>query len=365
MINGFLLNKYGISISFFYKFFIEMLIIIFLLRTKYRLIVLFLVSFLFFDNFIHFLIENSSDMRNMLLKYISILIFALFFHYVISVKKDLKEIFSILKYNFIFLIINTFIGLLGLGYSMYQLGNGEGVGSRGLIFAGNELGGVLLITAGLLMINYIRNNNYKKFFFISSLLILSGGVTATKTLLFGSVLLTLVILNLKLLEYINFRDFIINRKIFYIGSLEVVLLIIVLSGIFYGLYISNLYERLNYFFSKYDIIYFLLSGRNIRILEGLEEFSNYNLFEILFGSFNKAIYTENDFFDFLFFYGICGVIITYGLLILLMFFNKSDKYITVLFLFIIFISLTGGHILNSGTSSYALAILFALFLNKD
>ena len=85
-----------------------------------------------------------------------------------------------------------------------------------------------------------------------------------------------------------------------------------------------MYERLLYFYERSDgWIHFLTSGRNEFVGTGMRLFGNYGFFELLFGKgtfgalqmmipyFEGAKSTGVDFFDFLFQYGLVGVIIVY------------------------------------------------------
>jgi hypothetical protein len=136
-----------------------------------------------------------------------------------------------------------------------------------------------------------------------------------------------------------------------------------------------LIARIKFFSERYDPLTALLSGRIPRIEEAITVFSTqYSTLEKFFGtgvagSSNFPVYmlAENDFTDFLMSYGIFGVGFVYSavlyFLVKLSIFNGQNlyaPYIGFTILLILAISLTSGHVFNSGTAGFLLAILFAL-----
>jgi hypothetical protein len=115
-----------------------------------------------------------------------------------------------------------------------------------------------------------------------------------------------------------------------------------------------------------DLITLIFSNRNIWALEALEAFKNYEPIELLFGtgrdwwqyiSENKIV--EIDPLDFLMTYGIMGFLFIFGTIFFILYKaiknrrnNPYSIYIIFILLLLLAMSLTAGHILNSGTAGF-------------
>jgi len=375
MINGFLIRNNFPSLSAFYKSLVLLFVSIYLLKAKKPLYVIGIILLILFFILLHLLTlsytYNVFSGLNMFIRFCAILLFYLFFIELIK-KQKIKYIFIIVYFSFWFLVLNIILGAIGYGYGMYG-GNGEdSIGTRGLIFAGNEIGGAIIVSGAIIMLKLIEENNYLKFFIYGIILIFMGGLMASKVSILGSILLLFFFPLLKLFK--SFKNFRIPKRVFIYSQLMLLVIpIISVYGIYYALYKSNLIDRLLFFYQRVDLLTFIFSSRNIWAEEAINVFSNkYNLTNVFFGtgidwfkyiSGNKLV--EIDPIDLLMSYGIIGFGIIFGILfyIIFDFFRKTNPY-SVYIIFTIFlllsISLTAGHILTSGTAGFLIAILMAL-----
>src|SRR5690606_26495935 len=81
----------------------------------------------------------------------------------VRLKSSLK---FFLKSSFFLISINMIIGAAGLGMSFYYHGYGNAVGTKGYIYAGNELT-LLIVTLGFISACYFKKNNLYFKYFIS------------------------------------------------------------------------------------------------------------------------------------------------------------------------------------------------------
>ncbi|MEA2019016.1 MAG: O-antigen ligase family protein [Campylobacterota bacterium] len=308
---------------------------------------------------------------NMLIRFSAILLFYLFFIDFVK-KENLKYLFNIANFSFSFLVLNIFLGTLGFGYGMYGGDSENAIGTRGFIFAGNEIGGAILTSGAIIMFKLIEEDSYLKFFIFGIVLIAMGGLLASKVSILGAIILFFFFPLLKAFK--NFKNFKIPKKDFIYANLMLLSVPIISAyGIYYVLYESNLINRLSYFYEKLDFVTFIFSSRNIWAEEAINVFSNtYSIINIFFGtgvewfkyiSGNKLV--EIDPIDFLMNYGVIGFSIVFGTIFYIIFTviknnNPYSIYITFTIFLLLAISSMGGHILASGTSGFLIALLMAL-----
>ncbi|TAA39593.1 O-antigen ligase family protein [Corallincola spongiicola] len=365
MANGVLMRSGFPSISIVYKIFVMATIVLFF-KNGIQWLVTFIMVFLS-TLFVTISIYNDSSAffsPDSIIKFFSIIVFYIF--YVELIKDGKSElVLSIVKASFFFLIINSAIGFFGFGYPMYTVSDEVSVGSRGLIYAGNELGVALIVSGAMMMMYYIYRGCYAVFFLIVVAMLFASAIMTSKVSIMGTLILTLFFLVIRTFQVIeNLR---LPKKDFYrLSFVFFTAIVLSYSSVFYALYELNLLPRMQYYFDKYDFLTFILSGRNVRVVDGMNVYlTDYSLIEILFGSIEKHVSTEIDFFDFLFSYGIVGAFLSYGSFILFLayfiFFTNGGfkKYLTFSLLLLIFISLTSGHVLNSGTAGFLIAALMS------
>jgi len=376
MINGYLLRNGFFSISLILKSLTFLLTIIYLITFKKSLNkIIYVIGIIIFYLFVHLFITSNIIMTlkglDWLIKFLSVVVFYIFFSKLI-VENKVDKIFKIVTYSFVFLCINFIIGFLGYGYPMYE-GGGVSMGTRGFIFAGNEISVAIIVSGAILQMYFLEQRKYLKFLLISILMLSMGGLLTAKVAILASILITLGFTLIKASEKLkHLKINIIDFKF----SLIILVLLPIISFIFiyYALFVSGLINRFSYFYNKLDIITFLLSKRNIWAIEAIHSFyDKYSIFNVFFGasknwfqfiSGNKMV--EIDILDFLMTYGIVGVVLSYGFLFLLLFKNYLNKlnpykrYISFTIILLIGISCTSGHVLASGTAGFLIACLLSL-----
>jgi len=173
----------------------------------------------------------------------------------------------------------------------------------------------------------------------------------------------------------DIKNYKIPKADFYYVNMIVLFVPLLSAGaIFYALYESNLIDRLSYFYQKLDLISIIFSNRNIWAAEAYDAFVNdYSFFQWFFGtgsnwwsfiSENKII--EIDPFDFLMSYGIVGLIGTFGIIVGIIIdsiVNRKQNtyfhYIAFTIFLLLGMSTTAGHVFNSGTAGFLIAIVLA------
>ena len=375
MINGVLIRNNYFSIAIIYKLIVLGLISIYLIKQNKFFIVFTSILILSIYIVIHTInldnVEKAINGLNFLVKYLGMLLFYYFFITVIK-NTNIDKIFFIVKIAFSFLVLNLILGgVFNFGYPMYGQGESS-IGSRGFIYAGNEISAALISSGAILMMQYLKLNNYIKFFFIGILMLISSIIITSKVSILGTLLLLLFFPIIKFFSSIEKLK--INKKVFiYSIVLSVIMPFISIQAIFFLLYKSNLIERLAYFYNKVDLITLIFSSRNIWAYDAIKVFlQEYSLLELFFGTslyWQELVpvpkFIEIDLLDFLMTYGLFGVIITYGAILFILFkifFIKSiyKHYLTFIILLLVALSLTSGHIFTSGTSGFLFAIIFSM-----
>lgn len=375
-INGYLLRNGYFSISLAFKSITLGLVMLYLISKKNTFVKISTIVFILSVYFcIHSLYMSSiaTSLKGLdnLIKFLSMVIFYLFFvEMIITGKTDM--LIKIAKYSFIFLVINFLLGYLGLGYPMY--GDGDwAVGTKGLIYAGNEIGAVIITSGAILQMYFIEQKRYMVFLFVSILMLSMSALLTSKVSILSALLLTLFFSTIKAMKKIKSLK-IAKKDFYFLTAMSICFPLVAFVFIWYALFVSNLMDRFSYFYNKVDIVTFLLSHRNIWAKEAIEVFFNkYNLIEYIFGSNqwwmqfiseNKA--TEIDPIDFIMNYGLFGFFLCYGFSIFIImqsFKNKNNpygNYVAFMVLLLISISCTGGHIYASGTAGFLIAMLHSM-----
>ena len=373
MVNGLLIRNVGFSFSIYVKLLMLTVVLVFLLRTRYQL----LISIL---TLIAILVYSASaavhselvyfDTGFSILKFVSVFIYGAFFIYILK-RYGEKKLIRVIIYTYLFLLLNTFLGMIGFGFPMYG-DDFSGIGTRGLIFAGNELGVVTLIAGCLLMSHHILHKHYLIYSLIGISLIFNSLMLGSKVAMLGSMLIFIGF------SFIHFCQEVRRLKlslklgflVFLFAGFVILLSHYVVSGFFH----TNIGTRILHFYQNYDFLTFLLSGRDLRISHGIEVYVNhYSLSEVLFGSSRLAIYSESDFFDVLFVYGLVGLLFVLTLFLCLIFLcvlkskvNPYALYILFMLILLFLIANIAGHAIVSGTASFMLAMLVAfIFYDKS
>jgi|GEM_PF-2741213 len=380
MINGVLIRNGYLSISIIYKFIVLNVVLILLFLKGDRVASFSIVTLISIYVFIHSVlfkdVINAIKGIDMLVRFGAIIIFYLYFKYLINI--GYKEyVFFVVSASFIFLFINIIFGALGYGYSMYG-GGDNGIGTRGFIFAGNEIGAAVISSGSVLTMRTIENNKNIKFIFLGIVMLFIGAMMTSKVSILGAVLIILFFPLIKLMK--SFNGTRIIKKSFYLAiMLMVVMFFLVIVSLYYSVYYSNLHDRLLYLYHNYDLVTFLFSNRNVWAIEAKDIFiEKYSLWEYIMGNGREWWYNisdkkivEIDPIDFTMSYGLFGAIIYFGFILISLIkmvrlpkYNIYNIYSIFTVLLLTGMSFTAGHIYNSGTAGFLISIIFAIGVNK-
>lgn len=274
-------------------------------------------------------------------KYLTPLISYYFFSQLWKENSRLRTKFDFwIYFSYGILALSILASIFGLGTPMYdqKLGD-QNIGTRGLFYSGNEVSITFIVL--LSFVSYKVRKSKLKFVFLFFNLLLAI-LISSKTAILGVLLVYVFIsisedrLNLNKIKRIRKRIFLF----FLITILAIVVWQLILN--------SPLIIRFIYFFNKLDLLTFILSARNIYLLNAFDIFyANYGWLEFLFGLGYNEYRTvvvkmiEIDIFDLLFTYGIVGAF---------------------LFIFCISIHLYNTYKSKLVNSSYSYNICFILFL---
>ena len=381
MINGFLMMEFSkIPISQIFKFFLIILLTFRLVKTKdFAFIILLLIVFQI-GPFLGLLKNGSikdffSD-AVVATKWFNVPLSFFYFktlfqgHSFPLLEIKIKQVVS---RSFKLITLNMFLGFLGLGMAFYNHGYGNAVGTRGYIFAGNELT-ILVLTLGFMIAMYFyQQGMYKKYIFLFLLFLIFSFLITSKTVL-GGVALVFVIPVISSIK-INAK---LNQKWINRIFITIVFGLPFLISIFYfGIINSGILNKLKYSLKRNDndILTVVLSNRNNFIKKGWEVFVNdYSIIGKLFGYGQNHHVTisghlaEVDFFSLLFASGFFGLltlifVISYWLLnALKLKQNPSHIYakpVLIYLWFLIIIANLSGHIFGSGIAGYFIGLSIA------
>lgn len=355
--NGFLLAEYSVGISAFYKAALLALVMFFIItKNKKTLVVPILLSWYFC-----YLMVISQDIFiaisgvDWLVRFTFIIFAYFFFKYIVEQEKYYL-VAKCAQVYFVVITLNLFAGAMGLGYSQYT-SEGEGIGTKGFFYAGNELSVTYCLSAALYLNFKLIEKNYLAFVFLAIVFMTSSLFIATKVAFISSFAVALGLIFIYMARGISELK-IKNRPSLLMTGFFISALISLPIAIYVALFVIGLYERMSYFYDKYGGLRFIFSGRDDWASEALDIFSDQGVIKILFGSgtewrnlttFNKSV--EIDAIDFLLNYGIVGLIITYGTVLAILClptqnpnWSRPMKFIILL---ILSISLTSGHVLYS------------------
>ena len=368
-INGLLVRNIDFSISTIYKSLIMILIAVYLSRLKQIKFLKWLV-WVFLLLAIHFIDGSLAGIEfAWAIKFLSIVLSFFFFKTFIE-SNDPDIIFKITKFSLWVIVLNILIGLAGFGYAQYAR---DGIGTRGLFFAGNELGVLLLMISLIILSRYLIFNRIKSYLIYSILFIFIAAMLTTKTAVFGQFLIIFS------LPFIHFnqtkKNWVINKSSLKLVGFAFVIAFVGLPFLInYVLYDMNLISRISFWSERVGVSTLIFSGRNLRAIEVIEYLQiNSSFVNNIFG-YGYAVLTgilegniaEIDLLDIFMVFGIIGVIGTYGFLFN-EFFKKIDArdfiyrpYVRFGILMLIIVSLTSGHVLNSGMAGIMIGMFLSL-----
>lgn len=384
MVNGFFIREnVPLPISQVFKFFIILLFLLRLSKTKDFLYVIFIfIGFQIAPVFGLLKTGNFSTYINDVIaatKWFNVPLSLFYFKALFqskSIKNLLKHLKRMISLSFIFLGLNMILGVLGFGSAFYYEGYGNAAGTKGFIYAGNELT-ILVLVIAFIMVNHFRylgKHTHNIFFFIV-FLFFAFAITS-KTVIGGVALVFLI-------PYISSIRWKFKKKWAY-RIIGIIVLGIPLTVItFYiGIINSGFLQILQQ--SKRvngDFLTILLSNRNNFVVRGWQVFTqDYNWFEKLLG-LGEGFYVhkagdiaEIDFVTLLFSGGFFALMLL--LVIILYYFVNAGFLMRIktyvhaksVFVFLIFICVAAnlaGHIFDSGIAGFFIGFAIALMFYKS
>lgn len=271
------------------------------------------------------------------------------FNFYSNAKEELEKI---INFNFLTIILNFILGLMGFGVKSY--GEDAGVGVKGLYMGGNALA-VVVICLFVFYVNKCKTKNIGKWFLLFLIL---GLLVATKVSVLGVFVYGL---------YYLISSARLKKKIIYLLIIPIIVGILVFVLNQQG-YFDYQLGRIEHLLKLFDGNYLsaILSGRDRDLIKHWDiYYSNLNPIEILFGQgyLNNLKIIELDFFD---------TLLSYGLIVFIpvccfyfSFFNKSkySKPIIIFNLLYLAICLTSGHIWYNTSAALFFSIINVYYRN--
>lgn len=377
MVNGVLLTNgiiLPISVSQALKLVIVLLIFFSLIRYLKQLFLLFfLIIVLLIPSFFQILKSfNVVFLVNDLIKINRYIIpfYGFFFFQNYFKNNSGSLVFKMIHFSYFVLVVNILLKHVGLGYPMYEFGD---IGSKGFFYAGNEISALLLILSSIISFNLWSRNRI--FYVVIALFNIFVALSiASKTSVFGILLIHILIpikrptvkkINLKALSNVSIISMLSLPAIIYFGWAFVKR--------------SNLYNRISYFYDKFDFLTFILSNRNVFLKDSFKVYTqDYNFLEKIIGvgqttyeQLNDDRLVEIDIVDIFFTYSFIGLSIFIMALLFIwlqaiMFSKNINKYpyanfVLMMLIMLIAISSTAGHVFSSGMAGIYIGLLFSLF----
>lgn len=369
-INGFFLNK-GIAspIGIIFKAFI-LLVACKMLSSlpKFKGLLFFTCIYILF--FLTIIILNTDSQIGVtithLLKFVNV-VFIYYAAVVIFKSENIseKKIHTIFYLNSIVLLLNIYVGLLGIGYYAYE----NNLGCKGFIYAHNEMSGMQAVLFGVSYYFIYDRYASKKMLLllVNCFLLVAALLVATKA---G---ILLVLLCLILVPWVHMKNGILYSFLRMSKKKLIILFSIICLISYYGYVLldySGAIGRWTYFFDK-NGVNAIYSSRDIFWEEEKTEWEEGNLGVKLFGMGGSRT-VEMDQADTLLNYGIVGIIIVYSFYFLLTVKafrkRKINPYAYFVFgmdVFILAASCFAGHLLFSGLMGIPFALMNALIYKKQ
>lgn len=369
-INGFFLNK-GIAspIGIIFKAFI-LLVACKMLSSLPKFKGLLFFTCIYIPFFLTIIILNTDSQIGVtithLLKFVNV-VFIYYAAVVIFKSENIseKKIHTIFYLNSIVLLLNIYVGLLGIGYYAYE----NNLGCKGFIYAHNEMSGMQAVLFGVSYYFIYDRYASKKMLLllVNCFLLVAALLVATKA---G---ILLVLLCLILVPWVHMKNGILYSFLRMSKKKLIILFSIICLISYYGYVLldySGAIGRWTYFFDK-NGVNAIYSSRDIFWEEEKTEWEEGNLGVKLFGMGGSRT-VEMDQADTLLNYGIVGIIIVYSFYFLLTVKafrkRKINPYAYFVFgmdVFILAASSFAGHLLFSGLMGIPFALMNALIYKKQ
>ena len=369
-INGFFLNK-GIAspIGIIFKAFI-LLVACKMLSSLPRFKGLLFFTCVYIPFFLTIVILNTDSQIGVTITHLLKFVNVVFIYYaaVVIFKSESiseKKIQAIFYINSIVLLLNIYMGLLGIGYYAYE----NNLGCRGFIYAHNEMSGMQAVLFGVsYYFIYDRYASRKTvLLLVNCFLLVAALLVATKA---G---ILLVVLCLILVPWVHMKNGILYSVLRMSKKKLLILLSIVCLMSYYGYVLldySGAIGRWAYFFDK-NGVNAIYSSRDIFWEEEKTEWEEGSLGVELFGMGGSRT-VEMDQADTLLNYGIAGIIIVYSFYLSLVVkafrkrkINPYARFVFGLDVFILAASCFAGHLLFSGLMGIPFALMNALIYKKE
>ncbi|WP_235041844.1 hypothetical protein [Vreelandella profundi] len=281
-----------------------------------------------------------------------------------------NKLAKLMMFYFFVMAFNVALGVLGVGESQYS----GGIGGKGFIIAGNEMSFLMLVSASIMLVHVSDRVCFLKLFFLLLVLLVFFLMKATKVAILGICLVYFCVL--------------IHRGCFKVKYLPVVYLSMLVGGaiVFFLGYqfvvATGLMDRMIYLYHLHGGFWgAMLSGRIIFLQDAFNELIvGFSFFDVLFGIgvdqllFVEDLLVEIDLIDVFMAFGVVGPLVFYfpwilGLVWSCELFKESPRsgvcFIFLIFIFIV-VSVTAGHVVNSGISSSATAFFISyLYMLKE
>lgn len=369
-INGFFLNK-GIAspIGIIFKAFI-LLVACKMLSSLPKFKGLLFFTCIYIPFFLTIIILNTDSQIGVtithLLKFVNV-VFIYYAAVVIFKSENIseKKIHTIFYLNSIVLLLNIYVGLLGIGYYAYE----NNLGCKGFIYAHNEMSGMQAVLFGVSYYFIYDRYASKKMLLllVNCFLLVAALLVATKA---G---ILLVLLCLILVPWVHMKNGILYSFLRMSKKKLIILFSIICLISYYGYVLldySGAIGRWTYFFDK-NGVNAIYSSRDIFWEEEKTEWEEGNLGVKLFGMGGSRT-VEMDQADTLLNYGIVGIIIVYSFYFLFTVKafrkRKINPYAYFVFgmdVFILAASCFAGHLLFSGLMGIPFALMNALIYKKQ
>lgn len=312
-------------------------------------------------------VEDVSNFIKLLMPLITFLAFYIFNERGFFDKPLIIKFLSyFLRFALLLILLNSYLVFSGISIYKYEFSDSS-VGGGGLISSGNELA-ALLVLLYLPSLSFIYISNLGRLWLLFCILVY-GFAMFVGGMKFA--ILSFIFLTIYYFTYVQKIDF---KSLFY--GLLILLTLPFLIDKSLKL-VEPFIARWEYFYNQFDLLTFLLSGRNVRVEYFFNEIlENISLLEFIFGFgwgtdgnigfIGYGVY-EVDFFDALYSYGLIGLIISLliwgcGVLLSALYFFKSrnlfTKSVSLSVILLFSGSFVTGHIWFSGLIGVYLGMLF-------
>ncbi len=206
---------------------------------------------------------------------------------------------NIILINWLVLVANVFLGILGIGFKQYE---GK-VGGTGFIYSGNEMTALLILFVGLVVIPDIISKSWKSYILKSIVILSTSLCKATKTGIIATILLLIM------LPIIYER-----RSFFILTKLRIAMIfggVILFAAGYIGIQQMGILDRFMWFLNQKGLLSAIFSDRNAFIISDFQDFfDNFSINTLIFGLRYETM--EMDWADIFFTYGLLGFFLLYG-----------------------------------------------------